>query len=199
MDPPHGNAFQCKLICVGDCHVGKTTMLLRYLKDQADQNIPATLGVSYIHRKIVLNGNTYHLTVSDTAGQEKFAPLVPMYYNRADFAFIVFDLTSPPSFERVKFWESQLALAKNYLERPIQRVVVGNKCDLKERIAISQDIIKKYCAELGLKYYEISALTGENVNEMWEDILTHGNWEPVANVDFEPSPDPPAKPDKRCC
>ena len=32
-----------------------------------------------------------------------------MYYKKADFAFIVFDLTNPPSFERVKFWESQLA------------------------------------------------------------------------------------------
>ena len=73
----------------------------------------------------------------DTAGQEKFAPLVPMYYKKADFAFIVFDLTSPPSFERVKFWESQLAQTKNYQDRPIQRVIVGNKCDLKERIAVS--------------------------------------------------------------
>lgn len=78
-------------------------------------------------------------------------------------------------------------------------MIVGNKCDLKERIAVSQDTIKKYCAELGLKYYEISALTGENVKEMWEDVIAHGNWETVANVDFELNPAPPVRRSKRCC
>lgn len=106
MEPPHGNTYQCKMICIGDCQVGKTTMLLRYLKDQTDRNIPTTVGVSCIHRQVTLSGCTYQLDVFDTAGQEKFAPLVPMYYNKADFAFIVFDLTSPSTFERVKFWES---------------------------------------------------------------------------------------------
>ena len=106
MEPQHRNTYQCKMICIGDCQVGKTTMLLRYLKDLADQNIPATVGVSCIHREVTLNGNVYQLDVFDTAGQEKFAPLVPMYYKRADFAFIVFDLTNISSFERVKFWES---------------------------------------------------------------------------------------------
>lgn len=68
MKPQHGPTYQCKMICIGDCQVGKPTMLLNYLKDLADPNVPATIGVSCIHRSANLNGCTYKLDVFDTAG-----------------------------------------------------------------------------------------------------------------------------------
>ena len=42
----------------------------------------------------------------DTAGQEKFSSLAPMYYRDALAAIIVYDITFVESFDKVKKWVS---------------------------------------------------------------------------------------------
>ena len=40
----------------------------------------------------------------DTAGQEKYNAVAPVYYRDAVGAIIVYDITSTESFEKVKKW-----------------------------------------------------------------------------------------------
>lgn len=44
----------------------------------------------------------------DTAGQERYASLAPLYYRGASAAAVVYDITSAESFQKAKHWVSEL-------------------------------------------------------------------------------------------
>jgi GTPase SAR1 family protein len=44
----------------------------------------------------------------DTAGQERYASLAPLYYRGASAAAVVYDITSADSFHKAKHWVSEL-------------------------------------------------------------------------------------------
>lgn len=44
----------------------------------------------------------------DTAGQERYASLAPLYYRGAAAAAIVYDITDEDSFRKAKHWVSEL-------------------------------------------------------------------------------------------
>ena len=44
----------------------------------------------------------------DTAGQERYASLAPLYYRGASAAAVVFDVTSPESFAKAQHWVKEL-------------------------------------------------------------------------------------------
>jgi small GTP-binding protein len=64
----------------------------------------------------------------DTAGQEKFKSLTRMYYQDAQAAILVYDITYQESFESVKKWIMELRENSNVPNCLI--AIVGNKSDL---------------------------------------------------------------------
>ncbi|CAL5986706.1 Rab1a [Hexamita inflata] len=173
-------SYQCKMVIIGDSTVGKTTLLNRYVKDTIDLTLQTTIGVSFFHKNVYLQGNTYKLEIYDTAGQERFNSLVPMYYQRSHFCFIVFDLQNLNSFQRVEFWENELKKNTNSDGAVIQRVVVGNKCD--KDVSVNEQEVINWCKGRGVHYYRVSALTGEGVNEMFNEILMKYSWQPAEDT-----------------
>ena len=117
----------------------------------------------------------------DTAGQERFASLAPMYYRNAQSALVVYDITKPTSLAKAKHWVAEL---QRQASPGIVIALVGNKVDLagvpnddagddeesEDRRAISTAEAKTYADEEGLLFYETSAKTGENVQAVFEAI-----------------------------
>jgi len=88
--------------------------------------------------KIVMyNGKPFKFQIWDTAGQEKYRGLAPMYYRGASAAVLVYDITSKLSFLSLKSWKSELDV--NGPEKLVI-TVVGNKCDLEEKRAVSPEV-----------------------------------------------------------
>ena len=63
----------------------------------------------------------------DTAGQERYESLAPLYYRGAHAAAVVFDVGSERSFRRAQHWVGELR--RNAAGQPLL-VLVGNKADL---------------------------------------------------------------------
>lgn len=63
-----------------------------------------TIGALFLTKKITVNGRTIKFEIWDTAGQEKYHALTPMYYRNAHAAVVVFDVTNFSSFERAQKW-----------------------------------------------------------------------------------------------
>lgn len=58
-----------------------------------------------------------------------------------------------------------------YTDLPFFSVLVGNKSDLEERRVVEEKAAKDLADTLGIRYFETSAKTGENVNEAVESLL----------------------------
>lgn len=125
---------------LGEGRVGKTSILLRYIKGEYNDRQISTLQASYLDKKIKVGINTAHLSVWDTAGQERFHALGPIYYRDADGALLVYDITDAESFTKVKQWVKEL---RKIVGNDISIAIAGNKIDLeKNRHVNEEDALK---------------------------------------------------------
>eukprot|EP01155_Anaeramoeba_flamelloides_P051771 Anaeramoba_flamelloidesc42527_g3_i1.p1 GENE.c42527_g3_i1~~c42527_g3_i1.p1 ORF type:complete len:204 (+),score=43.38 c42527_g3_i1:10-621(+) len=154
---------QLKLVLLGDSAVGKSSIVLRFCKNQYSDQAEPTIGASFINHDLEVDESEVKLQIWDTAGQERFHSLAPMYYRGAKGAVIVYDITRLESFERAKDWvkEIQEKGSKN-----AKIALVGNKIDLNE-YRVETEIAEKYATENGLLFFEASAKTGIGISEIF--------------------------------
>lgn len=82
-----------------------------------------------MNKKLNIDGSRINLSIWDTAGQEKFHALGPIYYRSSNGAVLVYDITDQDSFQKVKNWVKEL---RKMLGTDICLVIVGNKSDLEK-------------------------------------------------------------------
>lgn len=150
------------IVFVGESGVGKTSLLLRFCFDKFKFESP-TICTAYLYHEVqVSDGTTYHLELVDTAGQERFRPIVPNFYRRAQGAFVVFDLRKRQTFLEAKLWVRELRQ-----NAPDIKVIllVGNKLDwtTRDKRDVRKEEVEKFTDMYGLCYFEVSARTGANV------------------------------------
>lgn len=149
---------------------------------------------AFLTQKSHLPHRTIKFEIWDTAGQERFASLAPMYYRNAQSALVVYDLTKPTSLVKAKHWVAEL---QRQASPGIVIALVGNKLDLTNEdpaapgeaksgdgadseggeVVESGDARKistkegrEYAEEEGLLFFETSAKTGFNVQEVFTAI-----------------------------
>ena len=106
------------------------------------------------------------LKLKDTAGQEKFNALAPIYYRDAKGAILVYDVSNEDTFKRVQKWVAEL---KTFNKNTVI-ALAGNKIDLKFHFENEKQISMKYIQEQNLKHFYTSAKTGEGLDEIFEYI-----------------------------
>ena len=120
--------FKC--ILVGDGGVGKTAFMKRHLSGEFERKYVATLGVEVHPLLFHTNRGPIKFNCWDTAGQEKFGGLRDGYYIQGQCAIVMFDVTSPITYENVPNWHADLTRACG---TDIPMVLCGNKVEIKER------------------------------------------------------------------
>jgi len=78
---------------LGDVYVGKTSIALRFAKDEFSDFLDSTIGAVFLPHAIELNDSKIKFDIWDTAGQERFRSLAPMYYKGSRAAIVVYDIT----------------------------------------------------------------------------------------------------------
>ncbi|KAL6080094.1 Ras-related protein Rab-5A [Balamuthia mandrillaris] len=160
--------FQFKLVLLGQAGVGKSNLVLRFVKGEFHENNESTIGAAFLTQTVGLSDQTMvKFEIWDTAGQERFNSLAPMYYRGAQAALVVYDITSESSFNRAKAWVKELqtqGAAKMVI------ALVGNKCDLEDSRKIRSEDAQTYAEENGVLFMETSAKTAQNVNTIFEEI-----------------------------
>ncbi|MCL4167781.1 UNVERIFIED_CONTAM: hypothetical protein GTU68_039733 [Idotea baltica] len=71
------------------------------------------------------------MAIWDTAGQEKYNAVAPVYYRDAMGAIIVYEIISTESFEKVKKWVKELREHANNKDLVI--FLAGNKADMENQ------------------------------------------------------------------
>ena len=73
-----------KLIFLGDQSVGKSCIMNRFMNDTFTEEYQATIGLDFQSKNVQIDNQDIHLLLYDTAGQEKFRSLIPMYTRDAN-------------------------------------------------------------------------------------------------------------------
>lgn len=153
-----------KVVILGSGRVGKTSLLLKYVRGTFSSGQISTINAQFLEKTLVHEGQTAHLHIWDTAGQEIFKAIAPIYYRKAAAALLVFDITDESSFSEALDWVRELEHEKSLL------FLVGNKCDLVKNRRVSEGLVRSKAQELGLSYYYTSAKTGAGVEDLFKGV-----------------------------
>ena len=156
-----------KLLLIGNTFVGKTLIVQKFIDNAFSKSTVATIGVDLQSKVIDINGKKVKYLIWDTAGEDRMKTMTYSYYRGCHVILIVFDVTNELSFKNVTNW---VECINKFAKSNVLRILVGNKTDLKDKRVITTEKGKQLAEENGLKYYEISALKIQGLQEMFEDI-----------------------------
>ncbi|XP_071140788.1 ras-related protein Rab-8A isoform X2 [Mytilus galloprovincialis] len=151
-----------KLLLIGDSGVGKTCVLFRFSEDAFNSTFISTIGIDFKIRTIELDGKKIKLQIWDTAGQERFRTITTAYYRGAMGIMLVYDITNEKSFENIRNWIRNI---EEHASQDVEKMVLGNKCDMNDRRMVSKEKGEKLAIEHGIKFMETSAKASINVEE----------------------------------
>ena len=157
-----------KIAILGTSHVGKTSIVQKFINDQYTLNTVSTTQAAYFEKNITVKNHEIILDIWDTAGQERFHSLAPMYYRNAKGVIVVFDITDATSFTKAKQWVNELK--ENREDNNLQIIIAANKNDMQHLRVVSPTEIQQYARAEGLTICETSAKTGYFIKELFYDI-----------------------------
>lgn len=180
-------------IC-GDGGCGKSSITLRLVRSQWTSDYDPTIEDSYsITRRI--DGNTYHLSLTDTAGQEEYRGMWGGSNLQSDAFLMVYDITSLSSLQALEYFNdlvdmegetrlethAQLQITeRNKIRRkeggvlgPIMpvKIIAGNKCDLQESRQVDAKTGLEWARKRGCGFMETSARNTVNIEETFALIV----------------------------
>ena len=152
-----------KMCLVGDCKVGKSTLLSKWTHGPASLEFPSskdyepTLCPEFTSKK--MGGR--EIQVWDMGFDNKtFAECSGAYVRDADVLIFVFDWTSPETFDGVKYYFEMFA--------PILHgcayIVVGNKWEAEHSQSVIKPQVEQFCQQYNLRCVNTNASEGTNVD-----------------------------------
>jgi len=183
--------FTFKVLLIGDSGVGKSCLLLRFADHTYTESYISTIGVDFKIRTIEMDGKTIKLQIWDTAGQERFRTITSSYYRGAHGIIVVYDVTDMESYNNVKQWLNEI---DRYACENVNKLLVGNKCDLVTKKAVDFETAKDFADKLDIPFLETSAKNATNVEKafltMAAEIKNTIANQPVVKPGVKPSIDP---------
>lgn len=169
---------------LGDAGVGKTSLLAQYVDGMFRQEYIQTVGANFLIKEVNIRELINQVTIDDPKAKENFVQKgLTLYYwdiggqhdklfaneyffYQAVAGVVVFNLIDKKTFDDINFWIDKM----KEFSGDIPYILLGNKADLDHSKNIDKEVVKKKANELGVKYYETSAKTNENVNEAFTDL-----------------------------
>ena len=147
--PEHHRRF--KILVVGPAGVGKTAFVHRHRTGAFDKAYIATMGVEVVPLSFYTTKGLVELMMWDCAGKAEYAGLGDYYWNGADGAILMFDVSGLPTYRQIPALHR--AMMEHNPDLPV--VLCGNKVDCRDR-QVKPEMIT-YHRRAGLQYYDISA------------------------------------------
>uniref|UniRef100_K1QPC2 Ras-related protein Rab-31 n=1 Tax=Magallana gigas TaxID=29159 RepID=K1QPC2_MAGGI len=158
---------EVKVCLLGESGVGKSSIVLRFVSDSFKGALESTIGASFMTKRLEVGDVSYQFQIWDTAGQEKYRSLAPMYYRGASAAIIVYDITREATYRTVKDWVREL---KRNCTADMVIAIAGNKSDLNDLREVRARDAEEYAQSIGALFIETSALSAVNVPHLFTAI-----------------------------
>ena len=158
--------IELKIVLLGNSGVGKSLLIKKYIdKDFPSELVLATYGLDFLAVPLQIGNQMVILRIVDTAGQERFDSIAPAQLRGSHGAFLVYDISWPKSFSDL---QKHLRFIERVCGENVKVMLIGNKKDLRRRV--HNEIAQNFAEKNDMEYLEVSAVTLENVEEMFEGI-----------------------------
>jgi small GTP-binding protein len=153
-------------VCIcGEESVGKTALLNRYVTGSFNADYRPTIAATFVSAQEIVDHQVVMLNIWDTAGQEKYQSMMPLYLRNAECVILVLDVTKPSSWNYVTQWyETDFP---NLFPRP-SVYVCANKSDLDP--VIDMNAIAEWAMKQDIPLFNTSALTGLNTAKIFKKV-----------------------------
>ena len=152
-----------EIILLGNIGVGKTSLILKALRNEFNVNCQSTLGFEYYNILTEIDKKKILLQTWDTSGQELFKSIISTFYKRTHLAILVYSIDDIESFNTINFWLREI---KSYASSDIKLILIGNKKDLDSNRQVSFEEGKNFSNENKFDLFlETSAKEGFNAQE----------------------------------
>ena len=157
--------YSFKIILIGRCGVGKTSITFKAVKNIFNSNYKPTIGFDFCTFVVKIDEIIIKLQIWDTCGQELYRGLITNFYRNSSLAIIVYSIVDRESFNEIESWVKEL----KFNNKPDSKTfLIGNKNDLE----IERKVLFKEGEEIknfyGFDFFnEISAKNEKNTKELF--------------------------------
>ena len=164
----HPSECRLRIVLIGNSGVGKSSLLNKYIDNKFEIYLMNTCGIDFKTKTLRIEDKTVQLHIWDTAGQERFFSVTPSYCRNANGIILMYDITESKTFDGINFWVSRLA---DYSPPNVEMLLLGSKLDLKSDRVVSTEMGEEAARRIKAPFFEVSALTGENIEEAIEALV----------------------------
>ncbi|MFX1561843.1 MAG: GTP-binding protein [Promethearchaeota archaeon] len=158
--------YEFKILLIGEPAVGKTSLIFRFVEDKFEREYKPSIGVDLASKTLDVDDKVARLVIWDIASQEQFAPYRSSFYQQANGALMVFDLTRSETLQAIENWQREV----NQYVGNIELVLIGNKLDLTKKRTVRKSDVQPWIDRYDCTYIETSAKNGDRVEEAFRAI-----------------------------
>lgn len=114
-----------KVGMVGDSQIGKTSLMVKYVEGNFNEDYIQTLGVNFMEKTIELKNTDITFSIWDLGGQQEYLHMLPLVCNDAVALLFMFDLSRKSTLTSIKNWYKQARL----LNKTAIPFLIGTKYD----------------------------------------------------------------------
>ena len=178
--------YTFKIIVIGDCAVGKSSLTVRATRNSFNDLYTPTVGFEFFSFNIKYKEKIIKLQIWDTCGQEIYRSLICSFYRNSSLAIIVYSIDNYNSFKNIDNWLSEVKTQAN----PDEKIfLIGNKIDLEDKREVKISEGQQFADENNVDLFmETSAKTGENTHLLFAKaaILLYENSEKCKSYNLFP-------------
>ena len=153
-----------KVVIIGECGVGKSTLIIRYLSNEFEESHHVTIGGAFVQLNVEVGSKAVTLDIWDTAGQEKYRSLMTLYFRQAVAAVVAYDITNIDTFRKCYYWIE----AMKEIEPKCKLFLVGTKSDGIRQV--SETLAQQFADRFDMRFVETSSKNGKNVEVLFKLI-----------------------------
>lgn len=162
----------CKVVVCGMASVGKTAILeqLLYGSHTVGAETSDTQEDIYVASVETDRGVREQLRLYDTRGLREGLELPKHFFSVADGFVLVYSVDSLESFRRVELLKKEIDKSRD--KKEVMVMVLGNKCDLRERRQVDQDAAQQWARGEKLKLWEVTVTDRSSLIEPFTSLTS---------------------------